>query len=89
MATISLNAALYDKAQIYAHGQNMSVDEWIASLILRFVPAKQEKYRMKKVEELSPEVQQLIGFAKPAAGTEEDINGDLARDEYLSKRYAI
>ena len=46
MATISLNTALYNEAQHYALGQNMSVEEWVSSLILKFLPTKKEKYRM-------------------------------------------
>ena len=42
---------------------------------------------MKNIEELTPELQALIGFAKPAVGDDEDINGDKARTEYLTAKY--
>jgi hypothetical protein len=44
---------------------------------------------MKKIEELSPELQALIGFAKPAVASDDDINGDRARAEYLNEKYAL
>ena len=44
---------------------------------------------MKKIEELSPEVQLLIGFAKPTTTSEDDINGDKARMEYLTEKYEL
>lgn len=89
MATISLNSALYHQAQSYAKADGMSVDEWVSMLITRFVPAKKKKYKMKKVEELSPELQALIGFAKPDVACDDDINGDRARTEFLSEKYDL
>ena len=86
MATISLNPTLYTKAQNYAKENGMSVEEWVAMLIKKFVPAKKKRYRMKKIEELSPELQAIIGFAKPSIPNDEDINGDKARMEYLTEK---
>lgn len=86
MATISLNPTLYDQALNYAKADGVSVDEWVAMLIKHFRPSK-KKYRMKKIEELSPELQALIGFAKPEVSNEEDLNGDHARMEYLAEKY--
>ena len=59
----------------------MSVDEFVVSLINKFVPKKKKKYRMKTVEELHPELQAIIGFAKPNAVDEDDMNGERARTE--------
>ena len=87
MATISLNTSLYIEAQNYAQRHNMSIDEWVSSLILWFLPTKKEKYKMKSMDELSPELQQLIGFAKPIVANTDDINGDKARMEYLTEKY--
>lgn len=89
MATISLNQALYTQAQNYAKADNMSVEEWVSMLIKRFVPAKRKGYKMKKIEELSPELQAMIGFAKPSVADNDDINGDKARLEYLTEKYAL
>jgi hypothetical protein len=89
MATISLSQALYAQAQRYAKEDNMSVEEWVAVLIKRFKPAKKKVYKMKKIEELSPELQAIIGFANPSVDDDNDINGDKARMEYLQKKYAL
>ena len=89
MATISLNQATYSQAQGYAKASGMSVEEWVSMLISRFVPTKKRKYKMKKIEELTPELQALIGFAKPVSDIDDDINGDKARTEYLTKKYAL
>lgn len=56
MATISLNTTLYNQAKDYAKADGMSVEEWVAMLITRFTPAKKKKFKMKKIEELSPEL---------------------------------
>lgn len=89
MSTISLNKALYTQAQNYAKADGMSVEEWVATLITHFKPTKKKKYKMKKIEELSPELQALIGFAKPSVASDDDINGDKARTEYLTAKYAF
>lgn len=89
MATISLDSTLYNQAQNYAKADGMSVEEWVAMLITRFTPTKKKKFKMKKIEELSPELQALIGFAKPEVPNDDDINGDKARTEYLTDKYAL
>lgn len=89
MATISLNPTLYNQAQSYAKENGLTVDEWVSLLITHFKPAKRKKYKMKQIEELSPELQALIGFAKPAVANDDDINGDKARTEYLTSKYAL
>jgi len=53
------------------------------------VPEKKEKYKMKAIEELSPELQEMIGFAKPLHPSEDDINGDKARQEFLTEKYGL
>ena len=88
MATISLNPTLYSQAQSYAKADGMSVEEWVSMLITHFKPVKKKKYKMRKIEELSPELQALIGFAKPEVASDDDINGDKARTEYLAAKYA-
>ena len=72
--------------QSYAREDNLSVKEWVALFIKRFVPNKKKEYKMKKIEELSPELQTLIGFAKTSADDDNDINGDKTRMEYLQEK---
>lgn len=89
MATISLNPIVYTQAKNYAKESGMSVEDWVAMLIKRFVPTKKNAYKMKPIKDLSPELQAIIGFAKPSAEKEDDINGDKARMEYLTEKYAL
>lgn len=86
MQAISIDNALYAEAQAYATANNISVEQWIASLIERFVPAKEKHYKMKTMQELSPELLQYVGFAKPSSD-EDDLNGEKARNEYLTSKY--
>ena len=44
---------------------------------------------MKTIEELSPELQGIIGFAKPESDDDDDINGDKARTEFLTAKYVL
>ena len=89
MNTISLSTPLYNDALHYASEKKMSVDEWVASVIIRNLPKAEKKYKMKTIDELSPELQEMIGFAKPAEDLDDDINGDRARMEYLTEKYSL
>ena len=87
MQVISINNALYAQAKAYATANNISVEQWVATLIARFAPSKRKHYRMKTMQELSPELVQFAGFAKPLTD-DNDLNGDRARGEYLTSKYA-
>ena len=87
MATITLSNTIYNKAQIFANENNITVDDLISSLIKQLtLTRKQKKSKLKPIEELSPSLQQFIGFAKPKRKNKNDINGDLARTEYLNSK---
>ena len=88
MATITLSNAAYNDAKQYAEALNLSVDDFIVSLINKFVP-QNRKNHMKPIEELSPELQEIIGFARSQELDEDDINGDKARMEYLTEKYGL
>lgn len=87
MATLTLNPEIYKEAQAYATANNLSVEDWVTSLIMRFIPSPKKRYKMKTMQELSPELVKYVGFAKPAHD-DDDLNGDSARDEYLTKKYS-
>ena len=89
MATITLSKSAYNDALKYANMQNLSVDEFIVSLINKFVPHAKKKYQLKPLEDLSPELQKIIGFARTVETDEDDINGDKARMEYLTEKYGL
>lgn len=86
MATLTLNPKVYQEALTYAKAHNVSVEDWVTSLILRFIPPQQEGYKMKSMQELSPELLRYVGFAKPSHA-EDDLNGDKAREESLTEKY--
>ena len=44
---------------------------------------------IKPIEQLSPELQAIIGFARPDTQNEDDINGDIARTEYIKEKYCV
>ena len=87
MQAISINNALYAQAKAYATANNISVEQWVATLIASFAPPKRKRYKMKTMQELSPELVRFVGFAKPING-DNDVNGNRARDEYLTSKYA-
>ena len=72
MATINLSNALYNKAQNYALENNMSVDEWVSALILRFVPTVKRGRKSNVKEEVTPNLQDKL---------------DKAREEYKNGNY--
>jgi len=86
MATLTLNPEIYKEAQAYATAENISVEEWVTSLIIRFIPSPSKGYRMKNRNELSPELLKYVGFAKPKH-YDGDLNGDKAREDYLTAKY--
>lgn len=72
MATITLSNAAYNDAKQYAETQNLSVDEFIVSLINKFGHTKAKKKKKKKfkvqpIEKLAPEVQEILNL--PIKGT--------------------
>ena len=46
MATITLNATAYNDAMKYAKTQNISVDEFVVSLITNYVQSKKKKFSL-------------------------------------------
>ena len=71
--------------------------KWLADHLYEAVEAEKKEakelnridYKMKTIDRLSPELRELIGFAKPEVPVDDDINGEGARDEYLSEKYAL
>jgi hypothetical protein len=64
----------------------MSVDEWGLYAYNALCTRQEKRYKMKKIEEFSPEFQSIIGFVKPNVTDDGDINGDKARMEHLSEK---
>jgi len=85
MNAISLNS-------LWAYLQSLTLTtsnkKWLADHL--YEAAREETQAdniMKPIEQLSPELQAIIGFAKPVTPCEDDINGDIARTEYIQEKY--
>jgi hypothetical protein len=71
--------------------------KWLADHLYEAIEAEENEtkvltgieYNMKAIDQLSPELREIIGFAKPVELIDDDINGGSARDEYLTEKYAL
>jgi hypothetical protein len=91
MATITLSSAAYNDAKQLAETQNLSVDEFIVSLINKFALSRQgkKKFKIQPIEKLSPEIQDILSMPIIGQLDADDINGDKARMEYYTRRHTI
>ena len=91
MATITLSSAAYNDAKQFAETQNLSVDEFIVSLINKFALSRQgkKKFKMQPIEKLSPEIQDILSMPIIGQLDADDINGDKARMEYYKEKYGL
>ena len=91
MATITLSSAAYNDAKQLAETQNLSVDEFIVSLINKFALSRQgkKKFKILPIEKLSPEIQDILSMPIIGQLDADDINGDKARMEYYKEKYEL
>ena len=89
MATITLNATAYNDAMKYAKTQNISVDEFVVSLITNYVQSKKKKFSLQPIEELAPELQEILNMPINGQIDADDINGEKARMEYYKEKYEL
>lgn len=91
MATITLSNAVYNDAKQYAETQNLSVDEFIVSLINKFASSKtkKKKFVMEPMEKLAPELQEILNMPRSGQIDADDINGEKARMEYYKEKYNL
>jgi hypothetical protein len=91
MATITLSSAAYNDAKQLAETQNLSVDEFIVSLINKFALSRQgkKKFKIQPIEKLSPEIQDILSMPIIGQLDADDINGDKARMEYYKEKYGL
>ena len=90
MNTIIIDSDTYNQVKAYADDERMSVDAFVIMLIkkeLKNNSTQPQLYRMKSLQELSPEVQSLIGLVHPVEGEEDDMNGSNVKYEYLREKY--
>lgn len=92
MNTITLTTEIYNDVKAYAMEKHLSVDEYVITLIRSALPKaanKEKKYKMKKVEELSPILQEILNIPKIGQIDADDINGDKAREEYIKEKLGL
>lgn len=91
MATITLSSAAYNDAKQLAETQNLSVDEFIVSLINKFALSRQgkKKFKIQPIEKLSPEIQDILSMPIIGQLDADDTNGDKARMEYYKEKYGL
>lgn len=88
MNTIVIDTNIYKSAEIYAKMHNISIKELVEKAIQNVVGQRDSSFKLKKENELSPEIRSLIGIAQPSKDIT-DINGREARSEYLSEKYSL
>lgn len=88
MNTITIDDNVYRGAELYAKLHNISITKLVEKAIMNLVSQKEKSFELKKEEELSPEVRSLIGIVKTPSSTE-DLNGRIARMEYLKEKYTL
>ncbi len=91
MTTITLSNDAYNDAKLYAEKQNLSVDEFIVSLINKFARSKgnKKKFKMLDLEELEPEIKDILNMERTGSLDANDINGEEARIEYYKEKYML
>ena len=87
MATITISSAAYNDAKQFAETQNLSVDEFIVSLINKFALSRQgkKKYKIQPI----PEIRDILSMPIIGQLDADDINGDKARMEYYKEKYGL
>ena len=91
MTTITLSNDAYNDAKLYAEKQNLSVDEFIVSLINKFARSKgnKKKFKMLDLEELEPEIKDILNMERTGSLDANDINGEETRIEYYKEKYML
>jgi len=87
MATITIGQELYNDVKLYAAEKKVSVEDFIVSIITSVLPRHAKKtYQMKKVQELSPLLQNILNMPRTGQIDGNDINGIQAREEYYNEK---
>lgn len=91
MATITLSSTAYNDAKQYAETQNLTVDEFIVSLINKYAHSRKRKrkFKIQPIEKLSPEIQDILSMPIVGHLDADDINGDKSRMEYYKDKYGL
>ena len=86
---IHINTELYNQAADYARQHDISVEKMMEKLIFTFFIEKKQEKELKRPTHYSPELLKLVGIAKGANISPDDLNADEARWEYLKEKYNL
>ena len=86
---ISINTELYNHAADYARQHNTSVEKMMERMVVSFLVETKQQKAMKRPTRYSPELLKLVGIAKRASISPDDLNADEARWEYLKEKYNL
>lgn len=93
MTSITISDDLYRNLEQSAKLSNTSLHNFVEQAlnwaISKAKRPKSVKYKLKSVDELPKEIQDIIGIAKDAKVKDDDLNGDDARWEYLKEKYNL
>jgi len=91
METITINSTTYNYAKEYAKSQNLSVDKWIVKLINTFLQdsSKKKRFKMLPVEELAPELQEIMRMPIVGSIDADDISAEEERKSYYKEKYSL
>lgn len=88
MATITISNAVYNDVKQYADKQNMGVDELIVMLINNVLyPKPKRKFKLLPLDQLEPELQDIINMPRTGQIDGNDLNGEQVRMEYYKEKY--
>ncbi len=85
-----MNAVSINTLWSFLQGLKLTANnkKWLADHLYEDIKEEtQADHIVKPIGQLSPELQAIIGFAKPNAQHIDDINGDFARTEYINEKY--
>ncbi|MBQ9312765.1 MAG: hypothetical protein IJ213_06960 [Bacteroidales bacterium] len=87
MQTIKIANNLYNEALIYANQHNKTISELVEEYIKDLLyTEKKQPYKMKTIEELPKELQEIIGVAYSPNADENDLNGRKEIEEFLLEK---
>lgn len=86
---ISIDTELFNHAADYARSHNISVEKMMENLIFTFMMNHHQGMKLKRPKHYSPDLLKLVGIAKDANITPDDLNADAAKWEYLKQKYEL
>ena len=86
---IHVSKEAYNRAARYAQSHNTSVEKVTERLFFSFFVEEKEYKKLRRPTHYSPELMKLVGIAKGANISAEDLNADEARWEYLKEKYQL